>query len=73
MPSFQKTAWHQLNSSILDITIEDWTPYDTRLSMDVSIGFVLRDLRKEDSPGVRAAVFVTILEALISLFASAEC
>lgn len=41
--------------------------------MDVSIGFVLRDLRKEDSPGVRAAVFVTMLEALVSLLVSAEC
>lgn len=28
--------------------------YDIKLSMDVSIGFVLRDLRKDDSPGVKA-------------------
>lgn len=36
-------------------------PYDTRLSIDVSMGFVLRDLRNEDNPGVRAAEFETIL------------
>lgn len=28
--------------------------HDIKLSMDVSIGFVLRDLRKDDSPGVKA-------------------
>jgi hypothetical protein len=39
----------------------DRKSYDTRLSIDVSIGFVLRDLRNEDNPGVRAAEFETIL------------
>lgn len=36
-------------------------PYDTRLSIDVSMGFVFSDLRNEDNPGVRAAEFETIL------------
>jgi hypothetical protein len=36
-------------------------PYDTRLSIEVSMGFVFRDLRNEDNPGVRAAEFETML------------
>lgn len=35
--------------------------YDTRLSIDVSMGLVFRDLRNEDNPGVRAAELDTIL------------
>jgi hypothetical protein len=34
--------------------------HETRLSIDVSMGFVLSDLRNDASPGVRAAEFDTI-------------
>jgi hypothetical protein len=37
-----------------NITGSDWGTYATKLSIEVSIGFVFNDLRKEASPGVRA-------------------
>lgn len=39
--------------------------HETRLSIDVSIGVVFSDLRKDDSPGVRAAEFETMLQSRI--------
>jgi hypothetical protein len=50
-----------LASNPLVLSCRNGKPYDTRLSIDVSMGFVLRDLRNEDNPGVRAAELETIL------------